>query len=123
MMKFGGGWLGCCCMCLDRASEPASQLARGRSPAPPPQYPPFLCIPPPPKKNKQASSPTQTPSHPHPPTQPTTTPLPPQKKIHTDKLKFRVRTEAGAQWTLAADEENEAEGRKWVETIAGAIAR
>lgn len=41
----------------------------------------------------------------------------------TDKMKFRVRTEGGAQWTLAADEESEEEGRKWVEAIASAVAR
>lgn len=40
-----------------------------------------------------------------------------------DKLKFRVRNESGAQWTLAADDENEEEGRKWVEAIASAVAR
>lgn len=46
-----------------------------------------------------------------------------QSNAPPDKLRFRVRSEGGAQWTLAADEENEEEGGKWVEAIAGAIAR
>ncbi|KAM3569793.1 hypothetical protein VYU27_008118 [Nannochloropsis oceanica] len=38
-----------------------------------------------------------------------------------EKLKFRLKNE-GFSWTLAADDDNEEEGRKWVEAIARAVA-
>ncbi len=46
--------------------------------------------------------------------------LPPSLLV--EKLKFRVKNEAFS-WTLAADDDNEEEGRKWVEAIATAVAR
>lgn len=39
-----------------------------------------------------------------------------------DKLKFRVKTDS-LSWTLGADDDNEEEGRKWVDAIATAVAR
>lgn len=42
--------------------------------------------------------------------------------IADDKLKFRVKTE-GTVWNLSADDDDAAEGHKWVEAISKAIAK
>lgn len=39
-----------------------------------------------------------------------------------DKLKFRIKTE-GSVWSLSADEEDAAEGHKWVDALSKAIAQ
>lgn len=39
-----------------------------------------------------------------------------------DKLKLRLKNE-GLTWTLSADEDDEAEGRRWADALATAVAR